>query len=387
MKNKSNVMAIIFIFAMMVLVATIENVRGVFIPAFKREFSINDASIGLMITASSLGYILSTFIGGGLCERLGQKKVFMLGFIFLIASLGLLSVTYVFPLLLIAMFIMNVGLALTGIATNTLVPILFMSFQAVLMNVTHFCYGLGSTIAQRTSGILISNGISWRTVYLAEAVIAMVFLILLMFIKMPETHKNKHNKVANNLEIFRNKLFYFYAAGLGFYVFAEIATATWFVNFMNKVYNYNESRSSFYLALFFGIFTVGRLLGGFVVEKTGYLNTVIVSLIIALVLFSLGIFMGQQGMIIISISGLFFAIGFPTIVLSVRKVFKENPDYTTGAVITFASTINMIMNFFMGILNDKVGAHLAFYIIPISLMLSIVNVYIIYRNTKECFSI
>ena len=50
---------------------------------------------------------------------------------------------------------------------------------------------------------------------------------------------------------------------------------------MQKNYNYNESKSSFYLALFFGIFTVGRLLGGFIVEKMGYLNTVLISLIIA----------------------------------------------------------------------------------------------------------
>jgi len=385
MKNKSNIIAIIFIFAMMFLVAAIENIRGIFIPVFMKEFSVNNTSIGTMATVSSIGYILSTFIGGGLCEKLGQKKVFVLGFIFIILSLGVLSITYVFPLLLLAMFIMNVGLALTGIATNTLVPVLFMSFQAILMNVTHFCYGFGSTIAQRTSGLLISTGVNWRTIYLVEAGVTLVFLIIFLFIKIPEPPKEKHNEVVNKFDIFKNKLFYFFAAGLGFYVFAEIATGMWFVTFMNKTYGYNEAKSSFYLSLFFGIFTIGRLLGGFVVEKTGYLNTVMISLIIALVLFSLGIFIGEKGMIIISISGLFFAIGFPTIVLSIRKVFKENSDYITGAVITFASAVNMIMNFFMGKLNDLIGNQLAFYIIPVSLILSIVSVSIIYKNTKECF--
>jgi len=385
MKNKSNVMAIVFIFAMMILVAAIENIRGIFIPVFMKEFSVNNSSIGTMVTVSSLGYIFSTFIGGGLCEKLGQKKVFILGFVFIILSLGVLSITYGFPLLLFAMFVMNIGLAFTGIATNTLVPVLFLSFQAILMNLTHFCYGLGSTIAQRTSGLLINSGISWRTIYLAEAGVTLIFLLIFFFVKIPEPPKKIHNKTVNKFDVFKNKLFYFYAAGLGFYVFAEIATGTWFVTFMTKTYDYDGAKSSFYLALFFAIFTIGRLLGGFVVEKTGYLNTVIVSLVIAFILFSLGVFIGQQGMIIISISGLFFAIGFPTIVLSVRKVFKENSDYITGAVITCASTINMIMNFFMGKLNDVLGNYLAFYIIPISLMLSIISVYVIYKNTKECF--
>ena len=95
----NNILPIVSIFIMMILVAIFENVRGVFIPIFKKDFSINDTTIGIMLTFSSLGYIVFTYIGGILCEKIGQKKVFSLGFIFLIISLLVLS--YTVPLLLI----------------------------------------------------------------------------------------------------------------------------------------------------------------------------------------------------------------------------------------------------------------------------------------------
>jgi fucose permease len=383
--KKTNVMAIVAIFIMMILVAIIENIRGVFIPIFKQDFGINDTTIGVMLTVSSLGYIVFTYIGGTLCEKIGQKKVFILGFIFLITSLGLLGVTYTVPLLLVSMFIMNMGLALTAIATNTLVPVLFLSFQAILMNMTHFCYGLGSTFAQRLAGILIFKGINWRTIYLVEAVLTVILMVIFIFIKIPEPAKDKHKEAIDKSALIKNKLIYFYIAMLGFYVFAEVGTGNWFINFMQKNYKYNENKSSFYLALFFGIFTIGRLLGGFIVEKMGYLNTVLISLIIAVSLFLTGLIIGENGMIVISISGLFFSITFPTVILSIRKVFKKNTAYITGIIMTFGSIINMMMNFLVGRLNDKVGVYYSFYLIPTSLIISIVFLFLIYTNTKESF--
>lgn len=385
-KNKSYLIPIVFIFIMMILIATAENVRGVFIPLFKKDFSVNDTEIGLMLTVSSLGYIIFTYIGGILCQKIGQKKVFIAGFIFIIMSLLGLWTSYSYFMLLLSMFIMNIGLSLVSIATNTIIPLLFISFQAVLMNLTHFCYGLGSTIAQRVSGILIFNGFGWRNIYLTEAFIFILLFLFLIPMKMPNTNIAKGTAGGAKGHIFKNKLIYFYMLGLGFYVFAEVGTGNWFVNFMEKSFSYDKSKSSFYLALFFGIFTFGRLIGGFIAERAGYLRTVVISLGAAIVLFITGMNFGEQGMIIISISGLFFAVAFPTIVLSASKVFKENGAYATGIIVTASSTTNMVLNMLMGYLNDAIGVSRAFYIIPISLIIAVIFIYMIYRNVKTATS-
>lgn len=383
MKKRNNIIAIIFIFVTMVLMSMSDNVRGAFIPAFKEDFSANNTQMGVMLSICSLGYILFTYIGGILCERIGQKKVILIGIISSSASLIGLYFTPNYAGLLLGLFILNAGISLIGIGINTLIPILMFSFPAVLMNITHFCYGVGATATQRTAGILLYKGITWRQIYLTIGALFLIALFSFLFVKIPRSVKvNSVDKIRNK-DIFSNKLVYFYMIALGLYVAAEIGTGNWFVTYLQEVYNYNESLSTFYPALFFGIFTFGRLIGGFVAERFGHLRSVVISLTSAFILYSLGLFMGEKGIIIISISGLFFAITFPTIVLNISMVFKKSSAYITGIIITIASTINMIINFIIGGLNDLIGVYKTFYIIPICLLLSIIFTYLIYINTKD----
>ncbi|MGH4118915.1 MFS transporter [Clostridium sp.] len=387
MKNKNNVIAIIFIFIIMGLNAMAENTRGIFIPAFKSDFNIDNTGIGIMLFIGSLAYVLFSYIGGILCEKIGQKRVIILGLFFMFLSLVLLSEINGYATFLIGIFIMSMGVALTGIAINTLVPVLILSYQAILMNLIHFCYGVGGASGQAIGGILMSKGYTWRNIYLGLSILFLILLITSIFIKFPHTHKyNEKNKI-NILEILRNKIVYFYVFALGFYVFAEIATVSWLVNHIKDNYNYNSSKSAFYSVMFLIVFSIGRLVGGFVVEKLDYLKTTMASLIIAVCLFTFGLIIGQDGLIIISISGFFFAITFPTIVLTISKVFKQNISYITGLIVTLTSLVNMLLNLVIGRLNDIIGTYFAFYMIPLSLVISIIFIYFIYINTTKDFSI
>lgn len=372
-----------FMFLIMALNAVVDNTKGILIPVFKEVFNTNNTDIGLMISVGTFGYIIFTYIGGILCEKIGQKKVFLFGLIFMTSSLFLMSTAKTFPILVICMFFMNVGNAFLSIGINTLIPLIFISFQAIIMNLTHFCFGLGSTIGQVTVGYLIDGGMSWRNVYLFMAMSFLLVLLAFNFLKVPIAHKAKGNKNLNISSVFKNKLFYFYSIGLGTYVFSEVGTASWLVNFLQESYKFTPSKSAIYLSSFFLVFTIGRLIGGFIVEKIGYLKSVLISLIIALILFSAALLIGEAALILICASGLFFAIAFPTITVTIGKVFKENGAYVTGVVITFCSVVNMILNFIIGKLNDAIGASKAFYMIPMSLFISIVFIYLIYSNTKN----
>ncbi len=384
--KKSNLVATVFIFILMILAAIAENTRGIFIPIFKENFSINDTQIGFMLTLGSIGYMISTYLGGALCEKVGQKKVFIVGILFIIFSLLALYISPNYLVFLLAMIFLSCGLALTGIATNTVIPILFISMQTLIMNLVHFCYGLGSALGQRVSGVLIYRGVNWRTIYLWVAAAYVVILICFIFLKIPEPQKHHEKERITMMQALSDKLVIFYIMALGFYMFAEVGTGNWFVNYMEKTYSFDKSASSLYLSIFYGIFTIGRLLGGFVVEKFGYINVVIKSLITALIIYTLGVIMGAKGVIVIGIAGLFFAISFPTIVSTISKVFKKNSAYLTGVVVTFASVINMTMNMIIGVANDKLGTRVAFFLIPISLILSIFFLTLVHKNTKKQLS-
>ena len=382
-KSKPHLFTTLFIFTMMILAAIAENTRGVFVPSFKSDFGITDTEIGFVLTMCTIGYSIATFIGGWLCDRIGQRIVFIIGIITMIGALILLSLSNSYLVFIISMTLTSCGLGLSSITINTLIPILFISMQSVIMNLVHFCYGLGSTVGQRTAGVLMYNGIQWRKIYLGVAVLYGVMLILFNFIKIPKINKGDNEVRITLKEALSNKIVLLYIFTLGFYVFAEGGTSNWFVNYMESSFSFNKSQSSLYLSIFFAVFSLGRLFGGFVVEKKGYLNVVLKSLSIGAVLYIIGFLLGESGVLVIGASGIFFAITFPTVVLSISKVFKNGSTYITGIIVTFATFINMIMTFLMGIANDILGTRYAFVIIPISLLLSIIALFAVHRKTKD----
>lgn len=363
----------------MICDAATENVRGLFIPIFKSNFHINDIEIGYMLTISSIGYIISTYFGGSLCNKIGQKKVMLSGLIFTMISLIMLGFTKNYYMLLLGMFIFNVGLATISIAINTIIPLVFLFGQAIIMNLAHFSYGLGSSASQRITGMLLQKGINYRSVYLFGSVLFLALIILFFFLKIPEPKAKGNEKELDRKVIFKDKRLYFFMIALGFYVFCEVGTENWLVNLTEKSYLFSKDKSAVYLSLFFALLTIGRLVGGFAAEKIGYLKSMTFSLLSALILYSAGLILKDKGVIFISISGLFFAITFPTMIICVSKIFKELGTYATGVVVTASSSINMILNMVISVLNEYMkkafhsevqGIYTAYYLIPLCLAIS-----------------
>ena len=382
-RKKQNYIALTFLFIMMILAAIVENTKGIFIPVFKQEFGVDDNTISNMLISTSAAYMILTFIGGNLCEKIGQKKVFLIGLMVIALSLIFLHFTKNYLMLYTGMVISSAGIAMVAISCNTILPIIALTAQNVIMNVMHACYGLGSSIGQGLFGMLTAKGIDWRTIYLFVGIIYLVVFIGFIFVKIPRSEIVQKEEKLTLKEALKDKLIVAYMLALGLYVFTEQGISNWFVNYMKFGYDINEQKAGIYLSLFFAIFTIGRLFGGFVVEKRGYFNILYKTLIIGSILCVVGLLLGENGMIVISLSGLFFSITFPTTVLSISKVFDKHVAYITGIVITAASLVGMILNKVIGILNGSIGVDKAFYIIPASAILSAALMFYLYVNTKN----
>ena len=384
-KEKNNWVAIGFTFLFMILAAIAENTKGVFVPSFTQEFGVSDGTISYIFVIALATYMVGSFAGGNLCEKFGQKKVFVLGITVIILSLFFLSQANSFIMLFVGTGAVGLGTGLGAICCNTALPIIAITAQVVLMNVMHFCYGFGSSVGQKLFGMLTENNIGWRKIYFGTAIVFIVFLILfVLFVKLPTVKTEQEESVKLSLgEILSNKLVICYALVLGFYAFAEIGTANWFVRYMEQAYNEGSKCSNFYLPLFFGIFSIGRLFGGIIVAKRGYFNVLIKSLLFGAILYVVGLIVGSNGMILISIAGLFFSITYPTVVLTISKVITKQTSYVTGIIVSGSSCLIMILNLIIGQLSNAIGIQKAMYIIPISAILSVLIMIYLYKATKH----
>lgn len=367
-KFKEHKLGVAIIFSLMFLTPFMENTRGIFIPIFKDDFGVSNTAISSMITIVSLLGMGVTLIGGAVIEKIGQKKTIIIGIVHLIVGIVIQSQAKTFPVFFLGLFPIIAGINFYNVAANTIVPLIFVGSSAIAMNLLHFMYGAGSTVSQNAAGFLLDQKITWRTMYLFVALFYVIVLVAFIMAKIPEEAPVEKTEKGPNM--FKNPLLYAFGLALGFYVFSEQGISLWLTNYLKEGYGLRESVGARYLGLFFLIFSLGRLFGGFFVQKRDVLKTVFLSQTIALGLLGSGILLGKDFIVVISVSGLFYAIVFPSVMSLVSKVFPEKPGFATGFMITMVALVLNTMNLIMGILTDVIGPNLSIYLLPFSMLVS-----------------
>ena len=365
-------------FAMLVMAIT-ENSRGVLVPTYKEEFGVSNTGIGFFLALVTLSFIVSTHFAGRLVKNYGQKKSAMIGMSIAGSGFLITAFTQYFWQFLITYVLLTVGISFLIMGLNTIVPLLKVAYLSVVMNSLHFFYGVGGTLTQRLTGYLIVNNISWRMIFIGFSGLFALGVLFYAFVEQPE-RKIEH-KHLSRVKIYEKPLVWMFGLGLGFYVTAEIQTANWFVNYMNEVYGYTENQASFYSATFFLTLSVGRLFGGYILEKIGYLKGIIGSISLALFLYVIGL-VGESTLILISISGVFFAIVYPTTILLLQNFFEHNISRVVAMVTMTASGVSMVFGYVIGALSDLIGVRISYYIMPLSLGVALILMVKISRYMK-----
>lgn len=369
-KGKTGNGPIIALLLMMYLiVAMSDNFKGIFVPVFKQEFGVNNTVVGYVLTAGLFAYALFQFAGGILIEKLGYKKVISLGFVLGACALVLLISCRSFGVLIAGMFLLNAGMAMFNIGVNTLGPALTVASTVVLMNLINFTYGAGNTVLQKVSGTLLSRGVPWRNFYLFMLVVLCALFVYLLFVKIPyQPHAEPDG--GNQRELLRNPLLYLYIAISGFYLLSEFGVGNWFSNYMSESFHLDADSRSFYVALFFGSQTVGRLVGGFIVDRVGQFRSIILYGAAAGILSFSAILLGRNGLLLFGLSGFAYSIIYPTVIATIRGAFGKSASYATGFISMWATFIAMAGSMGIGLLNDRIGASAAFYTVAFAVLLT-----------------
>lgn len=373
MNKKSRIISTILIYLVMVIMAVTEGLINIFTVPLKNGFGINDTMLSIMFMCGSICYLICNYIGGMVCDKIGQKKLFLIGLIGAAITNIIQGIAPNFIVFIIAFAMIQGFLGIMAIAANTIIPILWITGQAIAMNLTHFAYGVGLSASQKLSGILITDGISWRTIYMGSAALTFIIFVCFMFVKLPRAEETENVDRIPLKTVLQDKLIWVFFLGLGFYVVAEQGTGRWLPTFIKTNYSsFTDSKIASYVSLFFLLFTIGRLVGGFIVEKIGSQVAIKAFSFIGGVLFIIGLLSGENGLYIVSVSGFFFSIMFPTVVVVLSNTFKNSTAYITGVVISFANIINTIMNLAIGTASDAIGISKAVFIMPISMLIAFV---------------
>lgn len=382
MKFKANNLFVIFTsFYIYFIIAFFESSRGNFVPFYLEEFRINNTEMSLILTLNSVGCIIGSFMGGHLCEKYGHKFVFIAGSI--ASTIAVLIAPFASNIFLLGLFnfLFGIGRSMWAVTVDSSVPILSIGFESILMNITHFMYGLGSLAGQSIYGNLLAMGLHWRKIYLYLGIFFIISVVLTLFIKMP-TSKINIIRDGKRKELYKSPIIYLFVGAVTFSFLSESVVYTWFISYMRDSYGFNPAYAAKYATVYYFLFALGRLLGGFILSKIGNVKGIQIYLFSGAICIIAGLLLKGNGLIIIAASGFFMSIVFPTIMILTNMVFKESSSFAIGLITTIANVLFMILFNVTGVLNDILGTYAAFYVAPIAMIVCLITIGLINKRTK-----
>ena len=383
MKTKGSKIFLIFtLFYLYFTMALFESSRGNFIPFFIEEFKINNTVISLILSLNTLGNIIGSFFAGQFCEKYGHKTVYIIGTA--VSTTAVLIAPFTSNIFMLGIFnlIFGIGRSFLAIGIDSMIPVLSIGFESILMNLTHFMYGAGSFTGQRIYGKLLSQAVPWRTIYLYLGIFFVFSVILTLFIKPPNIHVKSDNTLKRN-EFYKNPIIYMFVGALTFGLIAEAVINTWFISYMRNSYSLNPSDAASYASIFFLTFALGRLVGGFILNKVGNLKGLKLFLLLAAIFILAGLQLKQQGLMLIALSGFFISITFPTMMVIINMAFKDNSSFAIGLIVTISNILYVAIFNITGALNDLLGTYAAFYAAPASIICCLLMLVIITKKSKK----
>jgi fucose permease len=345
----------------MFLFGFLENIKGVSYPLIKTEFGVSYDEQGRMVSLLSFGYTFFCVAAGFILSRFGVKKVYLLGFLF--GLLGLSTVFFApnFWITTACMFLVFSCFGLFEIGVNGLASILFTKKAALLMNLLHFVYGAGAVFGPRVAGMLCGiEGISWRHVYLFSVPLLLLFFVPAAIAKYPEsadTRPREDGPKTGFTDALRIPMVWFFGITLGLMITIEMATSNWGSLYFQDVYGMDPTTAGAgFVSAFFVLFTLSRLVSGFVIEKIGYMRSLVGATAIAGVIFIAGFVLGRTGVYVLPALGFFIAILWPTIMAVAIGAFGVNAPVMSSAVIAIGGLFNALMQLSTGYINRYIGA-------------------------------
>ena len=258
-----------------------DSMLGVAWPVMQPEFALPLEAAGFLYMVIAGGTIVSSLASGKIIKLLGTGKVTVISVLMTAIALLGFSLSSSLTWLIICAIPLGLGGGAVDAALNNYVA---THYKAHHMSWLHCFWGVGATLGPIIMSVFISGQFSWRSGYVAIALIQFA-LVLLLFITLP-----LWNKVANNRQVdlienlddskidltdepvqhvkpLQIKGVKLALISFLFYCGVESTMGLWGSSFLVNVKELSAAAAAQWVSLFYAGITVGRLVTGFVTMK------------------------------------------------------------------------------------------------------------------------
>jgi len=268
---------------------------GVAWPTMRAEFSLQLDAMGLVLVSSTVGYTIASFLIARLISRFGICSLLLVG--------SLTSALTMFGYALAPAWLIFVGMSAlsgfgAGIIDAGLNAYLAAEHTESEMQWLHAAFGLGATLSPIIITVSLSRFDSWRAGYMFVGVILLILAWAFWLSRTTwRSAKGPPQTVRGNLEADRSLIDYktsIYESMLHpqtivgvflvlLYAGAEFTMGNWTYILLTEGRGISPQMAGICAGGFWGVFTVGRILGGLFAHRFSLNSLMLSSMTLALV--------------------------------------------------------------------------------------------------------
>lgn len=342
-------------------------------PQVQSALGLSTAQMGWFVMLFPLGGLLGISYASTLTERLGSMRLGMLGFglsALCLAGLGLMvPAGQVLPSALL-LLLMGLPMAVMDYLGNYEGTRVDKASAHSLLPAIHSAFGLGMMAAAQLSSELISRelGLAFNFWLVAAFAGPVAMVASLVFSRMESAGTSPATMAGGEMRAWREGRTLLVAL-IGFsFIMAEISAGIWAPIALAQSGSTQAAAASA-LGLLWVLVTLGRAMGGFIVDRFGRTATMVGSTLLTAA--GVAVFM-LDGWLHLSHAGLVLwgsglAMGFPLAVACMGDDPARAPA-RINLIISVVYLASMVVGPALGSLGQMVGIHLAFSI-PLAFML------------------
>ena len=342
----------------------------------------NTEHISFLFTARSLGFLIGSFLLSRLYDRKRGHTVMAIMLLIMAAMMAVVPLAGQLFLLALVMTVLGSAEGTMDVGANTLIHWVHRERVAQYMNGLHFFYGVGAVL----SPILVVQtmqakpGITTAYFILAFLTLPPAFLLFRIASPPPLRLAQDDARAVINYRLVVLIAFFFFL-----YVGAEIGFSSWIYKYAVKLNLSGERGAGYLTSLFWGAFTVGRLVAIPLAAKLRPRTVLFADLLGACASLTL-MLLGSTSLPVVLIGtigiGVSMASIFPTAMTFAGHRIKITGQ-VTGWFLIGASLGAMFLPWFLGQLFDRLGAQIIITITLIDLALALLVIIILLFTTSR----
>jgi MFS family permease len=228
------------------------------------DYNLSSTEYGGMFVPQAVMAIVASLLGAGLRNRLGTKKIYLLGLFANLLAMTLLVVSrfvmtqhaLAYGILLVATTCMGIGFGFTVPAINTFAAAFFPQKVDKAVLALNALLGLGTALAPVFIALFVGLGIWWGL----PVLVGVLILGLLLFSFSQPLNEGGQVEVTGKKKTKFPARFWVFAAFALLYGVCETMNGNWASLYMTKHFAANTTMASLALTIFWSMVTAGRIL-------------------------------------------------------------------------------------------------------------------------------